>query len=143
MTAILYPVAKDPDLALTQPMGQAARAREAQDIAGEAVRFVSGPAGPSYATLELAQAACRANLAEAWCQLAERVQAVRPPPPVAPLMENGRRWPAPPLEAPATLWQLQVSYWCPVSAISTTETAQARQARRQVREPVDHQTSVP
>jgi len=47
MTAILYPVAPDARLALSQPRGRAAREREALEIAGEAVALVTEHVGPA------------------------------------------------------------------------------------------------
>jgi hypothetical protein len=152
MSAILYPVATDPETALTRPMGRAARAREAQGVAGEAVDFVSGPAGPAYATRDAALDAAAGRVEDdrpgrarqvavedRFCALVE-VAAARPPPPVSPVLKDGRRWPAPPAKPTATVWRLQVSYWRPVSAAPQVETAQAREARRKMREPMDPQS---
>jgi hypothetical protein len=74
-----------------------------------------------------------------FCALAE-VAAARPPAPVAPVLKDGRRWPAPPAKPAPTVWRLQVSYWRPVSAAPQVETAQAREARRKGREPMDPQS---
>jgi hypothetical protein len=152
MTAILYPVANDPETALAHPLGRAARAREAQNLAGEAVSFVTGPVGPAYATREAALDAVAGRVdderpgrarqvavEDRFCTLAE-VAVARPPAPVAPVLKDGRRWPAAPAKPPATLWRLQVSYWRPVSAAPPVDTAQAREARRKGREPMDAQT---
>ena len=151
MTAILYPVATDPETALARPLGRAARQREAEGVAGEAVAFATGPAGPAYASREAALDAVggrvdddrpgrvrQVAVEDRFCGLAE-VATARPPAPVAPAMKDGRRWPTPPAKPPATVWRLQVSYWRPVSAAPVVETAQARQARRKAREPVDAQ----
>ena len=153
MSAILYPVANDPDAALAQPLGRAARQREAADLAGEAVTFVTGPAGAAYATRDAALDAFAGQVEDGrpgrvrqlapedrFCRLAEVVAAARAPAPATPILRDGRRWPPPPAEAPKTVWRLQVSYWRPVSAAPVVETAQAREARRRLRDPVDPQS---
>jgi hypothetical protein len=152
MSAILYPVANDPETALAHPLGRAARAREAQGLAGEAVSFVTGPAGPAYATREAALDAVAGRVdderpgrlrqvvaEDRFCTLAE-VAAARPPAPASPVLKDGRRWPAPPAKPAPTVWRLQVSYWRPVSAAPQVDTAQAREARRKGRAPVDPQS---
>ena len=50
MTAILYPVAANAELALSRPLGRAARESEARRRAGEAVVFATDPVGPAFAT---------------------------------------------------------------------------------------------
>lgn len=150
MSAILYPVATDPEAALTAPKGRAAREREAERLAGEGVAFASGPVGPAYATREAALDAHAGRVEDdrpgrtvqlapedRFCRLAETLAQGRAPAPVKPVMAEGRRWPSPPPTRPATVWRLQVSYWRPLSAAPEAETAQARQARRRAREPVD------
>jgi hypothetical protein len=151
MSAILYPVATDPDAALSRPLGRAAREREAGGLAGEPVAFASGPAGPAYATRAAALDALGGLVEDdrpgrarqlapqdRFCTLVE-VASARPPAPVAPLLKDGRRWPAPQAKPTPTVWRLQVSYWRPVSATPQVETAQAREARRKGREPMDAQ----
>jgi hypothetical protein len=153
MSAILYPVANDPDAALAQAMGRAARQREAQDLAGEAVAFVTGPAGAASATRDAALDAFAGRVEDdrhgrarqvapedRFCRLAEVVAQARPPAPATPILRDGRRWPPPPAEGPKTVWRLQVSYWRPVSAAPVIQTAQAREARRSQRDPLDPQS---
>ena len=153
MTAIQYPVATDPETALRQPLGRAVRQSEAQGLAGEAVAFVSGPAGPAYASREAALDAnagrvdddrpgriAQVAAEDRFCTLAEVIAAGRAPAPVKPAMKDGHRWPAPPATPPKTVWRLQVSYWRPVSAAPEEDHAQARQVRRKAREPVDPRT---
>ena len=54
MTAILYPVAANAELALSRPLGRAARESEARRRAGEAVVFATDTVGPAFATREAA-----------------------------------------------------------------------------------------
>lgn len=147
MTAILYPLATTPDDALAAPLGRAAREREAQSLAGEPVQFVSGLAGPTYASRDAALDALAGRveddrpgrmvqvaIEDRFCRLTEVTTARRAPAPVATVNREGRRWPTPPV-APPTVWRLSVSYWRPVSAAPATETPdvehpQARRARR-------------
>ena len=145
MTAILYPVAPDAEAALAQPLGRAARAREARGLAGEAVVFVTEPVGAAYANRAAALEAHGARVDDAgaedrYCRLAETLAGGTAPRAAAPVYQDGRRWPAAPTSAPKTVWRLQVSYWRPVSAQAATESAQAREARRgAAREPMDSQ----
>ncbi len=146
MTAILYPVAPDVQTALAAPLARAAREREAVTAAGEGVTFVTEAVGPAFASRAEALAAHHAWVEDdrgagpppedRYCRLAELIEG-RPPPPAQPSLADGRRWPNPP-PVPKTLWRLQVSYWR-VGAAPVVDTApQARQARRQVREPMDY-----
>jgi len=143
MTAILYPVAANADAALAAPLGRAARAREAERLAGEPTTFVTEPAGPAFATREAALDAYadrvederpgRAALAveDRYCAVTETVAAGgRRPVAVRPSFEGGRRWPAPPEQQTRTAWRITVSYWRPASAAPAAEPPQARRARR-------------
>lgn len=149
MTAILYPVAASPELALSQPKARAAREREAEHAAGEAVDFVSEATGPAFATREAALDAYKGRVEDErsgfapapedrWCRLVEQV--VSGPgraaalAPVKPTFQDGRRWPAPPEAPPRTAWRLAVSYWRIASAERPLEAPQARQARRSRRD---------
>jgi hypothetical protein len=138
VNAILYPVAPNPELALSQPARRAARERDAQRLAGEPVTFATEPVGPAFPTREAALAAFGERVEaiqpeDRYCQLVERI--VTEPghsarlAPVSPTFQDGRRWPAPPSEPPRTMWRLMISYWRPVSA-PTAEAPQARVARR-------------
>jgi len=143
MTAILYPVAPDAEAALAAPKGRAAREREAETLAAEAVVFVTEAVGPAYASRAAALQAHAARLEDVtaedrYCRLAETLEGA-PPKAVKPTYQEGRRWPAPPAQAPRTVWRLQVSYWRPVTAAAAVESAQARQARRKAKEPLDSQ----
>jgi hypothetical protein len=135
MTAILYPVAASAEAAIGRPLGRAARAREAQGIAGEDVIFVSEAVGPAYATREAALAAYPGRVEDVaaedrFCKLVEAIAAnTAVPRPAVPVMADGRRWPAPPAKQPGVVWRLSVSYWRIASAI-TQDLPQARQARR-------------
>ena len=150
MTAILYPVAADAQAALQAPLARAAREREAQAAAGQAVVFVTEAVGPPYATRDAALEAHAGRIEDErpgrivalapedrFCRLAEVIDG-RPPPPVQPAMQDGRRWPAP-RPAPRTVWRLQVSYWRLASAARAAEGPQARAARRTARDPMDYQ----
>lgn len=133
---ILYPVATNAEQALSRPLGRAARESEARRRAGEDVAFTTDPAGPAFPTREAALAAYAERLepaepADRFCQLVEQVvaEAGKPPQPVEPTYEDGRRWPPPP-PAPATVWRLTVSYWRVPTAERPLEAPQARQARK-------------
>lgn len=130
MTAIAYPVARNAEQALSQPLGRAAREREAGGVAGQAVAFAADAMGPAFATREAAEAAYRGPLAEGYARLVEQVaQGERPPPAAEPVNADGRRWPDPP-PAPRTAWRLVVSYWRMASPERPLEPPQARKARR-------------
>ncbi|MCR5878371.1 hypothetical protein [Phenylobacterium sp. J367] len=145
MSAILYPVAANAELALSRPQGRAAREREARALAKEAVVFTTDPVGPAFATREAALDAYRGRVdderrtggpppEDRYCALAEQVVTGngRAPrlAPVSPTFQDGRRWPAPPAEPPQTAWRLMVSYWRIATAERPIEAPQARQARR-------------
>jgi hypothetical protein len=138
VNAILYPVAPNPEQALSQPAGRAAREREARAVAGEAVSFATEPVGPAFPNREAALAAYRERVEpieveDRFCQLVERIVAEPGNPgrlaPVAPTFADGRRWPAPPAEPTRTVWRLLISYWRPASA-PAAEAPQARLARK-------------
>lgn len=133
---ILYPVALNAEQALSRPLGRAARESEARRRAGGEVAFTTDPAGPAFPTREAALAAYADRLEPAepedrFCQLVEQVvaEAGRPPAPVEPTYEDGRRWPKPP-PPPQTVWRLTVSYWRLPTAERPLDPPQARQARR-------------
>ena len=145
MTAPCFPVAANPEQALSAPLGRALREREATRAAGEAVRFVTEPVGPAFATREAALSAYagrveddRTGAAPApedrYCQLVEQIVLepgrTAPLGPVRPTFEGGRRWPEPPSTPPRTVWRLMVSYWRVASAERPLDAPQARRARR-------------
>ncbi|KRB51131.1 MAG: hypothetical protein V4514_13530 [Pseudomonadota bacterium] len=157
MTAILYPVAAEATLALSAPRGRAARERQALEIAGEAVAFVTEPLGPAYATRDAALDAYPGQIEDDRPgrtvslpsedrilrlveQVAPRAGRLRAPPPVAPTFTDGHRWPTPG-ERPATVWRVMISYWrigaAPVLKVGGP---QARHARKRGRDPVDSDT---
>jgi hypothetical protein len=144
MTAVLYPVAPNAELALSRPLGRAAREREATKAAGEAVAFTTDAVGPAFATREAALAAYAGRVedertgaapdpADRFCRLAEQIvgqPGQDAPRAVEPTFEDGRRWPQPSPDAPRTAWRLMVSYWRIATAERPIEAPQARQARR-------------
>jgi hypothetical protein len=149
--SILYPVAETPEAALHAARGHAARAREAERLAGGAVRFVTEPVGPAFASREAALDAYAGRVEDErpgrsspppearWVQLrpvsAAPGDKPRPRPPVKPVYREGRRWPSPPVEgdpAPPTLWRLSVSYWRIEQAAAMAPQAAARKLRRDV-----------
>jgi hypothetical protein len=147
VNAILYPVAANPEQALSRPAGRAAREREAKAVAGEAVSFATEAVGPAFPSREAALEAYRDRVEtiaaeDRYCQLVERIVSEPGKParlaPVSPTYEDGRRWPAPPAEPPRTIWRLLVSYWRPASA-PAAEAPQARVARK-AGEPVTPET---
>ena len=139
MSAILYPVAANAELAMAVPLGRAAREREARGMAGEAVIFTTDPTGPAFATREAALEAYAGPVGEAWARLAEQILPGQQPIRVEPAYANGRRWPAAPSTPPRTAWRLMVSYWRMATAERPIETPQARKARRG-REALDAET---
>lgn len=156
MTAILYPVAANAEAALSQPLGRAARAREAQRLAGEAVCFEAEPVGPAFATREAALEAYAGRVEDdrpghlltlppedRYCRLVETVVAEGGRPaaagPLRPAYAEGRRWPAPP-PPPRTAWRLSISYWRVASAERPVEAPQARQVRRGKARDLDRDT---
>jgi hypothetical protein len=152
MTAVLYPVAPNADLALAAPKGRAAREREAVKLAGEAVVFTTDPVGPAFATRQAAldaysgrvedeRSGAMPEAQDRFCRLAEQI-VIQPgktaPLPVEPVFADGRRWPQPGTQ-PQTAWRLMVSYWRIATAERPIAAPQARQARRS-REPLDAAT---
>jgi hypothetical protein len=144
MNAILYPVADSAEAALAAPKGRAARAREAGEIAGGPVRFVSEEVGPAYAAREAALDAWAGRIdddrpgrgvgvapEDRYCLLREVAAGAAPPPPREPTFADGRRWPAAPAKPPKVAFRLSVSYWRAGEAEATAPYDQARTARRQ------------
>lgn len=141
MTAILYPVATNAELALSGPLGRAARESEARRRAGDAVVFASDLVGPAFATREAALDAYRGrvedertgavpDVQDRYCRLVEQVADGAPRPRLAqPTYENGQRWPEP-QKAVRTVWRLSVSYWRVGTAQRPLDAPQARQARK-------------
>lgn len=130
MTAILYPVATNAEQALANPLGSAAREREAQGLAGQAVVFTTDPTGPAFATREAAVQAYGGLLDEPWRRLAEQILPGQRVARAEPTNLDGRRWPQPKTAPPRTAWRLMVSYWRIATAERPIEAPQARKARR-------------
>ena len=141
MTASLYPVATNAELALSRPLGRAARESEARRRAGAAVVFASDPVGPAFATREAALDAYRGQVEDErtgaapegqdkYCRLVEQLaEGARRPKPVEPSYADGHRWPEP-VKPPRTVWRLSVSYWRIGAAERPLEAPQARAARK-------------
>lgn len=141
MTAILYPVATNGELALSRPLGRSARESEARRRAGEAVVFATDVVGPAFATREAALDAYAGRVEDErtgatpeaqdrFCTLVEQVaEGSAAPRPVAPKMADGQRWPDPP-RPPRTVWRLSVSYWRIATAERPLDAPQARAARK-------------
>ncbi|HLI66519.1 MAG TPA: hypothetical protein VKU90_09155 [Caulobacteraceae bacterium] len=143
MTAVRYPVARTAEAALAAPLGRAARASEAEALAGGAVAFVSELAGPAFSTRDDALAAFAGRLDDerpghtvsvppqdrycALVELAARPQKTRAP--MQPVYAGGRRWPKP-RPAPATLWRLSVRYWRVAAAEALLAPSEPRPAPR-------------
>ncbi|HTX49156.1 MAG TPA: hypothetical protein VME40_07180 [Caulobacteraceae bacterium] len=140
MSAILYPVAASAEAAVSEPVGRAAREREARAAAGGPVEFVSEEVGPAYASREAALDANvgrldderpgRLNLVapeDRFCLLRERAETA--PTPVEPAFAKGRRWPKP-SRTPKTSFRLAVSYWRIADAPAAPPPGQARALRR-------------
>ncbi len=152
MSSVLYPVAHDASTALAGPKGRAVRLKEAEQLAGEPVIFVTDTFGPPYASREAALDAYRGRIEDdrpgqilqippedRYVRLLELVSSGPLPPPAIPILKDGRRWPPPP-PGPKTVWRLQVTYWRPVSATPDLVDVQARKARVQAQETLDPQT---
>ena len=124
MTAIRYPVAQNAEAAFSAPMARAARASEAEALAGAAVEFVSEAAGPAFDSREAALSAYVGRLdderpehrvsiepEDRYCALIEMAAGpVAPKPVMQPTYRNGRRWPKPNAPRP-TVWRLSIRYW--------------------------------
>ena len=54
MTAVLYPIARNAEAALSRPLGRAARAGEAQVLAEASVRFAQEMVGPAFESRQAA-----------------------------------------------------------------------------------------
>lgn len=141
MTAILYPVAANAELALSRPLGCAARLSDARRRAGEAVVFATDAMGPAFATREAALDAYRGRVdddrvgispepQDRYCRLIEQVAdgAARQIG-VEPTYADGHRWPTP-VRPPRTVWRLSISYWRIGTAARPLDTPQARAVRR-------------
>ena len=150
MTAILYPVATNAELALSRPKARAARESEAKTRAGEPVVFATDAVGPAFATREAALDAYKGRVEDErtgampepedrYCRLVEQLaEGARRPKPQEPTYADGHRWPEP-AKPPRTVWRLSVSYWRIGTAERPLEAPQARAARRS-KQPLDPET---
>lgn len=136
MTAILYPVAANPETALSAPLARAARESDARNAAGRDVEFMSEYVGPAFETAEAAEAAFAQVLEGGAARIREVVAKVKGRTPVVepirPIYAGGRRWPK--VEAPIarTVWRLSISYWRIVDPARFAELEQARRARKTI-----------
>lgn len=134
MTAVLYPVAPNAEAALSAPAGKAAREREARDIAGRDVEFISEDVGPAFETAAEAEAALGKYLDDGAARIREVVAKVkgRTPviAPVRPTFKGGHRWPKADAPPARTVWRLSISYWRIVDPARFAELEQARKARK-------------
>src|SRR5690606_3878595 len=122
---IYYPVAPNPEAALSAPLGRAAREREARNFAHGPVVFETRVAGPAFPTRDAALDAYAGKVVDdrpgrqftpetenRFCQLVEvavgEKGGSRALAALAPTYENGRRWPKPP-PAPRTAWRLSIA----------------------------------
>jgi hypothetical protein len=136
--SILYPIGATPEEAIHAPKGLAAREREARDLVGGAVRFVTDAVGPSFASRDAALEAFPGLAAQAYASL-RPVIAARPVPPAKPVNRDGRRWPEP-KRAQAALWRFSIAYWRIDDGVRAPEEA-ARTLRRDAEgERLDPQT---
>lgn len=150
MTAILYPVATNAELALNQPLGRASRESEARRRAGDEVAFATDVVGPAFATREAALDAYRGRVddertgdapepQDRYCRVVELVAEGAPrPKAVEPTYADGHRWPDP-AAPPRTVWRLSVAYWRIGTAERPLDAPQARQARKS-KQPLDADT---
>ncbi len=140
MSAIAYPIAETADAALHAPKGFAEREREACDLAGGLVRFVSEAVGPAFAREEdvLAAFAGAPHAVGEWKTVRPVAAAAKARAPVRPLNKDGHRWPAPKPargDQPSVLWRLSVSYWR-IARVDEEETMSLGPARRVRRDPL-------
>ena len=143
MTLPAYPIATDGHAALAAlragSIRTAAREKEAETLAGEAVAFVSESIGPLYNSEADARQAYAGVLDDQRvCSLTCRIAS--PPPrhhkPTQPVFEEGIRWPK--AEGTrTTVWQVSVSYWkvlpAPRTVTSGAPDGQARKLRKTAR----------
>jgi hypothetical protein len=142
MNAILYPVASNAEEAFARPKGRAAREREARDVGGGPVSFVTEPTGPGFASRDAALDAYAGRLDDPrpgrgvtlapedhYCSLAERIEGRAPPGPVEPAFAKGRRWPKAATVRGSTVVRLMISYWRLTDAQTELAELAAEQAR--------------
>jgi hypothetical protein len=134
MNAVLYPIAANAESALSAPLGKAAREREARDVAGRDVEFISEEVGPAFETAQAAEAAFAEVLEGGFVRLREVVARVKGRTPVVatvqPVFAGGRRWPKAQAPVARTVWRLSISYWRVVDPARFAELEQARRARK-------------
>ncbi len=140
MSLPAYPIARDGHDALVQlrsggEVRRAAREREAQGLANGRVAFVTESIGPIYERREDAVTALGGLVEDAACVLTCRLKTPMPRGArvVAPVFRDGERWPK--MARPAEpVWQLSVSYWKTLGAMTPKPGAapgdQARKLRK-------------
>jgi hypothetical protein len=140
MTAVRYPIAANAEAALAAPLGRAARERDARELIGEEVVFVTEQTGPGFPSEAAAAQAWKGRVddpetgvgpgpEDRFCSLREvMAEGVKAPKPQKTAMRAGRRWPQP-RPAPAVVWRLAISYWR-IATEQEVRLDQARQARR-------------
>ena len=124
MSAVLYPIAPNAEVALAAPQGRAAREREAEVKAGEPVMFVREFTGPVFKTEDAALDAYAGRLddfrdgarnflgpEDRFCEL-------------KPVAERGLI----PFTGKHTVWRLSIGYWRTASGFA--EKPQMEQARK-------------
>lgn len=130
MSAIRYPIAADVETALSGPKGRAAREREAERLAGDAVTFVREFTGPAFKTEDEARAHWAGRLDDE--RPGSRVT-IAPEDRFCDLKPIAHRSRVP-FTHPHTVWRLSVGYWRVGEAAPDApqmRTSQARKARRQ------------
>ena len=127
MSAVLYPIAPNAEAALTAPRGRAARERDAEVKAGEAVMFVREFTGPVFKSEDAALDAYAGRLdddrdgrrtfigpEDRYCEL-------------KPVAERGLI----PFTGRHTVWRLSIGYWRMASGLAERpQMEQARKARK-------------
>ncbi len=127
MTAVLYPIAPNAEAALAAPRGRAARERDAERVAGEAVRFEREFTGPVFKTEEAGLNAYAGRLDDFRPEHRLMVQPEDRFCELKPIAERGRI----PFTGKHTAWRLAVGYWRLASGVDERrEMEQARKLRR-------------
>ena len=129
MSAILYPIAASVQAALDGPRGRAAREREAERAAGEAVAFVREFVGPTFRGEDEARAHWAGRLDDERPGSRTTIASEDRFCDLKPIIQRSRM----PFVHPHTAWRLSVGYWRTGGPpeTETPQQAQARKARKQ------------